>query len=172
VEESQEHTAEGLPVGSLAPDFALTDVAGATHTLQSLRARGLPVVLTFMDRSCGPCKTLSPELAQWQATLSDRVTIVAVISGSSEDNAGVWDEYELDLLLYDAPDEMTGNFGLRSTPTALIVNPDGQIASAPYGGVHGVEVIVRLALRQGVEPSAAEAAFAFPRVVEVEPSRA
>ena len=57
---------EGLQVGTIAPDFALTDLRGETQTLQSLLSRGRPVVLEFADPVCGPCTRLLPAVARWQ----------------------------------------------------------------------------------------------------------
>jgi uncharacterized membrane protein YphA (DoxX/SURF4 family) len=51
---------EGLPVGTQAPDFALADARGAGETLESLRARGRPVVLVFSDPTCAPSRHLLP----------------------------------------------------------------------------------------------------------------
>jgi cytochrome oxidase Cu insertion factor (SCO1/SenC/PrrC family) len=161
---------EGLPAGYQAPDFALFDSDGRTHTLASLLSQGRPVVLTFMSTSCSPCKTLGPELARWQSTLTDRVTIALIAAGTPEGNAGVWEEFGMTNVLFDPDDDIADAYHVRSTPNALVVDPDGTIGSAPYGGVHGVEVIVRLAMA-GATDSGSERAVA-PKVIEMQPSTA
>src|SRR4051794_33884940 len=57
---------EGLPAGTTAPGFALTDVRGGTQTLDSLRALGRPVLLQFTDLSCAPSREFLPSVARWQ----------------------------------------------------------------------------------------------------------
>ncbi len=51
----------GLPVGAVAPAFALSDLHGETRTLESLCARGRPVVLVFISPGCGPCQQMLPD---------------------------------------------------------------------------------------------------------------
>ena len=48
------HQAEGLPVGSEAPEFGLSGLHGETLTLEALRSSGKPVLLFFTDPGCGP----------------------------------------------------------------------------------------------------------------------
>src|SRR5215212_5961913 len=55
------HQAEGLPVGSEAPDFNLSGLHGETLTLNALRSSGKPVMMLFTDPGCGPCNALLPE---------------------------------------------------------------------------------------------------------------
>lgn len=148
---------EGLPLETRAPRFGLPDKHGRTHTLDDALAAGRRVVLVFMDAGCGPCKTVGHKIARWQAVLADRVNITVISAGTPELADGIWDEYGIDVL-FDARDEVSRAYLLKSSPTALIVEPDGRIGSTPSAGVHGVEVLVRLAL-QGVQP-------AEPRVIE------
>jgi hypothetical protein len=58
--------AEGLPVGSEAPQFSLSGLHGETLTLEALRSSGKPVLLLFTDPGCGPCTALLPEIRRWQ----------------------------------------------------------------------------------------------------------
>jgi hypothetical protein len=46
--------AEGLPVGSEAPQFNLSGLYGETLTLDALRSSGKTVMLLFTDPGCGP----------------------------------------------------------------------------------------------------------------------
>jgi hypothetical protein len=39
-------------------------------------------------------------------------------------------------------------YRLRATPASVLIAPDGTIASTPAAGVHGAEVLFRLALRR------------------------
>jgi peroxiredoxin len=160
---------QGLPLGALAPRFALPDKHGEIHTLESSLAEGRRVVLTFMDAGCGPCKTVGHKLARWQSALADRLRIVVVSAGTAQQAQGVWDEYGIDVL-FDPNDELSRAFLVKSTPTALIVEPDGRVGSTPSAGVHGVEVLVRLALRSPEPAERVEIGAArLPQVLTVDP---
>jgi peroxiredoxin/uncharacterized membrane protein YphA (DoxX/SURF4 family) len=163
------HDPQGLPLGALAPRFALPDRHGEIHTLESSLAEGRRVVLTFMDAGCGPCKTVGHKIARWQSAFADRLRIVVISAGTAQQSQGVWDEYGIDVL-FDAKDELSRAFLLKSTPTALIVEPDGRVGSMPSAGVHGVEVLVRLALRSSGPAERMEIGTTqMPPVLMVEP---
>jgi uncharacterized membrane protein YphA (DoxX/SURF4 family)/thiol-disulfide isomerase/thioredoxin len=140
--------AEGLPAGSPAPSFALPDVHGQVQTLEGLLEGGRPLALFFMDPTCGPCKGLMPELARWQGSLGERVTIAVITSGNAKQDAGVWQENSICNVLYDHSREAFGAFNLRSTPTAMLVAPSGTIAGGPAGGLHMPEVLLRVTLKR------------------------
>ena len=79
---------------------------------------GLPTAVVFVSPDCGPCTVLLPELARWRSAMDGRLTLLTVDAGASE-------------------------FGVTATPSALIVAPDGRIASGTATGVAGVEALVR-----------------------------
>jgi peroxiredoxin len=146
---------QGLPVGTAAPDFELKNLRGETQTLQSLLAPGLPVALTFMAAGCGPCGKLRPELARWKTAFGDRLTVVVISSGSHEQVRERWQEVDVDDVLLDGTDKVLMAHRLRATPNCVLIAPDGTIASTPAAGVHGAEVLFRLALRRPLTSPAA-----------------
>jgi peroxiredoxin len=163
---------EGLPVGTMAPNFTLADMRGETRTLESLRARGRPVVLEFIDPGCAACDRLLPALARWQSALAERVTVAVVTPGSTEDRS-VWEEHGISDVLLDESDEVFEAFHVRSTPTAIAVDMDGTVGSAPAGGAHMPEVLVRLLIeRQAPDERLASGAPASPTVAQIEPRTA
>jgi peroxiredoxin len=52
---------EGLPVGTLAPEFDLPDLTGARWTLAQFHAQ--PLLVVFFSPDCGYCRDLAPKLA-------------------------------------------------------------------------------------------------------------
>src|SRR5436309_2767803 len=58
---AQPREPEGLPVGSLAPDFELPDLKGARRKLSEFRGRD--VLLIFFNPKCGFCTTMADDLA-------------------------------------------------------------------------------------------------------------
>jgi methylamine dehydrogenase accessory protein MauD len=144
----------GLPVGLRAPGFELPDVHGETVTLASLCARGRPVVLLFTSPGCGPCVRLVPELERWNTALAERVTFVVVSNGGADresilEELGAPDDFTA---LIQERQEVAESYRVTSTPTAVVVDPDGRIATGSAGGPDEIEALVRVALRRAPGP--------------------
>jgi peroxiredoxin/uncharacterized membrane protein YphA (DoxX/SURF4 family) len=137
-----------VPVGSAAPHFALPDLEGTTVTLESLCARGRPVVLFFAGPNCGSCVEMFPDLARWNAALSEKVTF-AVIS-----NGGLPREQIAEHLsplgdvtaLVQHGQEIADSYRIIVTPTAIVIDPRGVIVSVPASGAREIEALVRIVL--------------------------
>jgi peroxiredoxin len=138
----------GLPVGKSAPEFALRNLDGETVTLAELRARGLPVLLAFVHPTCGPCAVLLPELARWQRSLADRITIVVLSGGSPRDNRPAVEEHGLANFLLEEDDEVRTAYRVRATPTAIVVDATGEVGSQPAEGNTAIESLIRVRLRK------------------------
>lgn len=148
----------GLPVGLPAPTFALPDIDGTTHSLESLCARGRPVALIFATPDCGGCRQLLPDIGRWQASLGDRVTIAVVSMGTSGHNRATFEEHGIGDVMLQEDMEVLSDYRVRATPSAVIVTPQGTIASAPAAGAATIEPLVRLTIRRAsTAPAAARA---------------
>jgi thiol-disulfide isomerase/thioredoxin/uncharacterized membrane protein YphA (DoxX/SURF4 family) len=145
----------GLPVGSVAPSFALADLAGGTQTLESLLSRGLPVVLAFVSPDCGPCQSMFPELGRWQASLGERLTVAAVSRGAPEDNRPIAEEHGISTLLLQENMEVMQVYRTSATPTLVVINADGTIGSPIVGSAFSIEPLIRVTLQRS-EAAAAE----------------
>ncbi len=77
----------GLPIGTEAPAFTLEDMRGEPATLTGLLERGKPALLLFMSPGCGPCATMLPKVPEWQQSLSERLTIAVISTGTAAQNA-------------------------------------------------------------------------------------
>lgn len=117
----------GLAIGTPAPSF---------ERLPSLLGQGKPVLLLFSDPQCGPCQELAPHVANWQRVHADEVTI-GVIEG-------------------DGASEIADAYGARGTPTAILVDTDGRVASPVAGGSAGIEDLMARTVT-GFEPHPVEA---------------
>ena len=116
-----------------APDFTLTDAAGAQVSLSSYR--GKVVVLNFWTKTCGPCMEEMPEIATLTKVLKDRDD-VAVLTVSTDDGpADVKDTLRSVLredppfrILFD-PDQkvVAGKFGTHLYPETWIIDKRGVI---------------------------------------------
>ena len=144
----------GLPVGAPAPDFSLPSVGGGERTLEALCAAGRPVVLVFVQPTCGACKLLLPRLREWRSTLREALTLAVLSEGGVEANMALAEAYGIEDLLLQPQGEVYVAYEVQGgTPAAVIVGPDRKIASVAVGGDAAIEELIRLTLRRG-QPAA------------------
>ncbi len=139
----------GLPVGATAPEFALPELGGTKRTLASLLEPGLPLALVFVSPGCGPCAALLPDVGHWQATLAERLTIGVISTGSSLENQIAKDKHGLRNVLLQEDAEVMTAYRVDGTPGAVMVSPEGRIASVAVEGIFGIEPLIRLSLHDG-----------------------
>jgi uncharacterized membrane protein YphA (DoxX/SURF4 family)/thiol-disulfide isomerase/thioredoxin len=137
----------GLPVGTVAPSFALRSLTGESVTLESLCARGQPVALVFISPTCGPCSHLLPKLAGWQGTLADSLTVAVVSEGTHGENLALVQDSTAQVLLQEGS-EVLQAYRVEGTPASVLVSAEGRISSAAASGAFASESLIRLALRQ------------------------
>jgi thiol-disulfide isomerase/thioredoxin len=147
----------GLGVGALAPGFSIPGANGETVSLDDLLSRGKPVALIFAAPGCGPCSVLAPELARWHQAVSGTLTLGLVGMDTylryeevaARNGASVSETYEQHADLAAEADQLNAVFAsyrLSATPSAVLVTPEGTIASATVDGRPAIEALIRLAL--------------------------
>jgi peroxiredoxin len=151
--------AAGLPVGSVAPSFALQGLYGETLTLDALRAPGKPVMLLFTDPNCGPCTALLPELGRWQQEHAAALAVSVISRGTPEENRAKSTEHGLTHVLLQQDWEVAETYKAAGTPSAVIVRPDGTIGSPLAAGPDAIRALVSQAVG-APSPSAPAAASA------------
>ena len=138
----------GLPLGVPAPDFELDDVHGRRRSLSSLLAEARPLLLVFSAAGCVPCESLLPELAGWRRVYRDRLTIALIARGERDRNERTAREYGLDLVLLDERGEQAADaYKAHGTPMAVLVAPDGTIASQTVAGTGEIATLIAHATR-------------------------
>jgi peroxiredoxin len=156
---------EGLRIGVPAPAFTLPDVEGQTISLDALRAGGKKVLLMFMSAGCGPCEGMLPEMERLRNTVADHLTIglvgrdtiyqYAAVSNAEPDGLTLPDararDERLDRDLVDLV-EVFNAYRLKATPSAVVVNPDGTIATSTVNGHPAIEALLRLTLDERPYP--------------------
>ena len=133
----------GLPVGTPAPDFHLTDVDGEIVTLGALRGSRKPMMLLFTDPACGPCVSLMPEIARWQQDHTHRLIVALVSSGTVEANRVKAHEHRLTHVLVQESREIAEAYGGAATPSAVVVDSDGRIAAPVAAGAEAIRSLLR-----------------------------
>lgn len=140
----------GLPIGDVAPEFSLAGLQGETATLASLRAAGRPVMLLFTDPGCGPCDSLMSDVGDWQRRFGDRFTVAVISRRSVEDNLPKSREHRLTNVLLQQDYEVAETYKYVGTPSAVIVDEGGHIASELVGGPPAIRALVGRTLDQDV----------------------
>jgi peroxiredoxin len=140
------HQAEGLPVGSPAPEFGLPGLHGETLTLEALRSSGKPVMLLFTDPGCGPCNALLPEVGRWQEEHAQKLTLSLISRGDPEENKTKAQEHGLKNVVLQKDWEVSASYEVRGTPSAVLVAPDGKVASPVAGGAEGIRGLLSYAV--------------------------
>jgi hypothetical protein len=139
-------TGNGVAAGTVAPGFALPDLAGNTHTLESLVARGKPVVLIFSSPGCESCQALLPRLPAQVTAHGDRITLVLVSRDTVARNLAKLKEPGELLVLRQQEYEVAEDYDITTSPAGIVVNPDGVIASPlAMGGLAILDLIRRTA---------------------------
>ncbi len=133
---------EGLPIGALFPDFELPDLDGNVVTLADLKAEHKPVLFLFVSPTCNPCKALLPEFEQWQDELSDKLRLVFLSNGSAEDNADKFEGDATKTILLQNEREVAEAVFAQWTPTAILMDANGRIASHVAAGDGAIRELV------------------------------
>jgi peroxiredoxin len=140
------HQAEGLPVGSEAPNFSLSGLHGETLTIEALRSSGRPVMMLFTDPGCGPCNALLPDVGRWQEEYAEKLTLTLISRGKVEENKTKAQEHGLRNVLLQKDWEVSESYAVRGTPSAVLISPDGKIATPVAGGVEGIRGLISYAV--------------------------
>jgi len=138
--------AEGLPVGSPAPEFGLSGLHGETLTLEALRSSGKPVMALFTDPGCGPCNALLSEVGRWQEEHAQKLTLALLSRGEVDENKTKAQEHGLRNVLLQKDWEVSSSYEVRGTPSAVLISPDGKVASPVAGGVEGIRGLLSYAV--------------------------
>lgn len=132
--EEMKHPEDGLIIGSPAPDFALPNVVGREVSLENLLMQARPLLLFFVSPTCKPCAALLPEIEAWQAELKGKLNLVLISSGDVQENLDKFSNEKFNYVLLQKDRETMRSFKAQWTPTAVLINDDGSIASHTAAG--------------------------------------
>jgi peroxiredoxin len=120
--------------GQPAPAVALPDLQGQTVDLRDYRGRDTLVV--FWSPSCQHCQELADDLRRWEAEPPRGAPrLLLVSSGSVEANRALG--FRSSIVL-DESFKVGQAFGVGGTPSAVLVDAEGRIASSVGTGARNV----------------------------------
>ena len=134
---------EGLPIGAPVPDFDLPNLGGKVVAFEHLLAEAKPILFFFVSANCSPCAALLPEIEQWQDELKNKINFVMVSSGDAKINAAKFGGTKLNQVLLQKDREVAEYFNAVWTPTAVLVNADGTLASHSAAGDDAIRELIK-----------------------------
>ena len=140
--EDVETPQEGLLIGTPAPDFEAKDLNGKLVSFEQILAKGKPMLFFFVSPTCAPCAALLPEIEAWQTELKDNLDFIFISSGKPGENAEKLGGSTFKQILLQNENEITEAFDAKWTPTAVLINPDGTIASRLATGDQAIRELV------------------------------
>lgn len=152
---SPEDQVAGLPIGQAAPTFRLKGIRGEILTLEALLAAGKPVLLFFTNPNCGPCQLLMPDVSRWQQEYVSVLTIALISEGRAKDNRAKSVEYGTTQVLLQQKREVAEAYQAYGTPGAVLIQPNGTIASPLAMGADAIRSLVTRTLEIGTPAAAA-----------------
>ena len=121
-------------IGQPAPELRLADLDGKQVSLRSFR--GHPALVLFWNPGCGFCQGMLEDLKTWETRRSGASPSLLVISaGSVEANRAM---RLRSAVVLDTGFESGRAFGASGTPSAVLVDKDGRIASEVVVGARAV----------------------------------
>ena len=133
---------DGLPIGTPGPAFDAPNLQGGSTPLGELLAPGLPLILVFGHPGCSPCTAALPEIAGWQRAHGAALTIALISQGTLEENRLTAAASGVERVLLQREREIADAYVAYATPSAVLLSPDGSIASAVVQGAVAIRGLV------------------------------
>jgi cytochrome c biogenesis protein CcmG/thiol:disulfide interchange protein DsbE len=133
-------------VGSVAPDFTLTDLDGTPISLAELRGR--PVVVNFWASWCGPCVEEFPLLEDAaRRHAGDELAIVGIVyQDRSEAARAFMERNDASWPAAMDPGERTAAaYGILAPPETFFIGRDGRIVARQIGQLSASSLDEKLA---------------------------
>lgn len=124
--------------GGALPDFTLSDMSGKPHTLSHYQ--GKVVMVNFWATYCGPCIKEMPSMANLKKKLSGKPFEILAIDMAEEkgDVTAFMQRHKITVnfpILLDTEGGVIEQWMVSAVPTTFIIDPQGRIRYALYGGL-------------------------------------
>ena len=122
-------------IGEPAPRFSLRDLRSREIHVQELLGRD--TLLLFWDPACHFCQAMSQDLQRWEERPASTPRLAIIASGDMEGIRALDKEFT-SLILVDSGFDVAPLFGATSTPSAVLIDGAGRIASSLAVGSRNV----------------------------------
>jgi peroxiredoxin len=129
----------GVPVGSPAPNATLTDLEGDPFELSDYR--GEPVALLFWNPACGFCQRMLDDIKAWETEPQQAAPKLVVVSAGPADTNR--EQGFRSVLGLDEGFTVGKSFGAAGTPSAVLIDSEGNVASAVAVGADQVMTLLQ-----------------------------
>jgi thiol-disulfide isomerase/thioredoxin len=116
----------GPRVGEPAPEVRLADLKGEEVSLQE-GFGGTETLVLFWNPGCGFCQQMLPDLKEWESKAPEGAPRLLVVSAGSEEA-----NKEMGLtspVVLDQQFAVGRSFGASGTPSAVLVDAEGKVAT-------------------------------------------
>jgi peroxiredoxin len=152
---------EGLPLGSVAPEFDLPDLTGERRTLDQFRAQ--PLLLVFFNPDCGFCRDMAPKLAALphpqplfhptgeggRRPDEGSPLVLVITTGDADKNRLFFSEHKITgPVLLQRDSEVATAYRANGTPTGYLINAEGRTASELAVGAEALLALVNVLVPQ------------------------
>jgi peroxiredoxin len=123
-----------VEVGEPAPDMKLPDLGGNTVKLEDFK--GEETLVLFWNPGCGFCQQMLPDIKDWEANRPEETPKLLFVSAGTEEanrQMGLRSTVVLDQQF-----SVGRAFGTSGTPSAMLVDAEGRIASEVAVGAPAV----------------------------------
>jgi thiol-disulfide isomerase/thioredoxin len=121
-------------IGEPAPSLKFRDLSGRAVTLKKLRGRR--TLLLFWNPECGFCQQMLNDLRAWEHNKPQGAPELLVVStGTTEVNRAM---NLRSRVVLDTNFQAGRTFGANGTPMAILLGPDGRVASEVVAGAAAV----------------------------------
>ena len=99
-------------------------------------------MLLFTDPNCGPCTVMLPKVGRWQEEHQEKLTIALVSRGGPQENRAKAQEHGVGSVLLQVDWEISEAYRVVGTPSAVLITPEGKVASPVFGGEQDIEALL------------------------------
>lgn len=117
-------------------DLPVTEIINADEDLKDLIEENEVTVVNFFASWCGPCRSETPLLDEYNKNLDDDVALVGVnISDNEKGRNKFLNEFDVDypIYLFEDEDEALERYKLMIMPTTFFIDQEGNIARVYVG---------------------------------------
>lgn len=132
----------GLAVGTAAPNFTVRDPEGVEKTFASLRPSGKQLLLVFTEPACDACNAMLPEISRWQQEFAKALPILLIGRGPSDVNVARAAAHGLHNVVLQADREVAELFKVAASPSAVLIDAEGKVASPVAVGADAIGALV------------------------------